>query len=151
VTSLFTSGTIRILVCNRKGKKCLQYPIFRIMIRKWRLYQYVSPAGRRAIDDWRKSLPIGPPRADMDTFLRDMVKRDLWEPGFRTSSRNTARFDGTTMEIRKAASQNFRLPARGPRISHADRLHSQRNLRSSGSAGDGVGAKTTDSRPRGID
>ncbi len=80
MTSLFTSGTIRILVCNRKGKKCLQYPIFRIMIRKWRLYQYVSPAGRRAIDDWRKSLPIGPPRADMDTFLRDMVKRDLWEP-----------------------------------------------------------------------
>lgn len=47
---------------------------------KWKLYQYVSPAGRKAIDDWRKDLPVGAPRADMDTFLRDMVKRDKWEP-----------------------------------------------------------------------
>lgn len=50
------------------------------MLQKWRLYQYVSPTGRKAIDDWRKGLPIGEPRADLDTFLRDMVKRDRWEP-----------------------------------------------------------------------
>lgn len=49
-------------------------------IRKWGLYQYISPNGRGAIDDWRKSLPIGNPRADLDTFLRDMVKKDKWEP-----------------------------------------------------------------------
>jgi hypothetical protein len=47
---------------------------------KWKLYQYVSQNGRRAIDDWRRSLPIGQPRADLDTFLRDMVKKDKWEP-----------------------------------------------------------------------
>jgi hypothetical protein len=58
----------------------LLYPNFRIMIKKWRLYEYVSPNGRRAIYDWRRSLPIGDPRADLDTFLRDMVKIDIWEP-----------------------------------------------------------------------
>jgi hypothetical protein len=50
------------------------------MLAKWRLYQYVSLNGRKAIDDWRKTLPVGPPRADMDTFLRDMVKIEKWEP-----------------------------------------------------------------------
>lgn len=50
------------------------------IIPKWRLYQYVSPVGRLAIVDWRKSLPIGQPRADLDTFLRDMAKKAIWEP-----------------------------------------------------------------------
>jgi hypothetical protein len=48
--------------------------------RKWRLFQYVSPNGRKAIDDWRKSLPVGPPQVFLDTFLRDMVKKEVWEP-----------------------------------------------------------------------
>src|SRR6202030_480635 len=43
----------------------------------------VSPSGRRAIADWRKGLPVGAPRAYLDTFLRDMAKQDLWEsPAF---------------------------------------------------------------------
>jgi hypothetical protein len=46
---------------------------------KWRLFQYVSPSGRRAIADWRKALPIGRERAYLDTFLRDMAKKDTWE------------------------------------------------------------------------
>jgi hypothetical protein len=50
------------------------------MIQKWRLFQYVSPNGRKAIDDWRKALPIGPPRAYLDIFLRDMSKKEIWEP-----------------------------------------------------------------------
>jgi hypothetical protein len=58
------------------------------MIAKWRLFQYVSSNGRKAITDWRKALPAGPPRADMDTFLRDMVKQDAWDsPSFEPLSR----------------------------------------------------------------
>ena len=49
------------------------------IIFKWRLVQYRSPNGRLAITDWRKTLPIGTPRADLDTFLRDMAKRDKWD------------------------------------------------------------------------
>ena len=47
---------------------------------KWRLLQYVSPApaGRKAIEDWRKSLPVGSPRADLDAFLRVMAKKMEW-------------------------------------------------------------------------
>lgn len=45
----------------------------------WQLFQYVSPNGRHAIDDWRKSIPIGH-RAYLDTFLRTMVTREVWEP-----------------------------------------------------------------------
>jgi hypothetical protein len=50
------------------------------MIAQWRLYQYVSANGRRAIADWRKALPVGAPRAYLDTFLRDMAKKDEWDP-----------------------------------------------------------------------
>jgi len=49
-------------------------------ISKWRLWQYRSPNGRCAIDDWRKCLSVGAPRADFDTFMRDMVKLHKWEP-----------------------------------------------------------------------
>lgn len=47
---------------------------------KWRLLQYVSPAPghRKAIEDWRKSLPIGSPRADLDAFLKVMAKKAEW-------------------------------------------------------------------------
>jgi hypothetical protein len=45
---------------------------------KWRLLQYVSPtAERRAIDDWRNSLTVVR-RADLDVFLRNMVKKSSW-------------------------------------------------------------------------
>ena len=50
------------------------------MMIKWRLFQYVSPNGRRAIEDWRKQLPVGSPRADLDTFLKVMVNSAKWEP-----------------------------------------------------------------------
>jgi hypothetical protein len=46
---------------------------------KWRLLQYLSSGGRGAIDDWRKSLPVNPQQADLDTFLKMMVKLDKWE------------------------------------------------------------------------
>ena len=46
----------------------------------WRLLQYVSSSGRRAIEDWRKQLPVGAPQAYLDTFLKLMVKRNKWEP-----------------------------------------------------------------------
>lgn len=50
---------------------------------KWTLFQYVSSNGRKAIADWRKGLPAGPPRAYLDTFLRDIVKQDVWDsPSF---------------------------------------------------------------------
>ena len=36
--------------------------------------------GRRALDDWRKrGLAVGRPRADMDTFLKNLVKLRKWE------------------------------------------------------------------------
>ena len=45
----------------------------------WLLYQYVSPMDRKAIDDWRKrDLVIGGPRADLDTFLKNLVKKREW-------------------------------------------------------------------------
>src|SRR5580700_10280212 len=46
----------------------------------WSLVEYVSPSGRPAIADWRKSLPKGAPRADMDTFFKLMAKARRWEP-----------------------------------------------------------------------
>ena len=39
----------------------------------------MSPNGRLAITDWRKCLPIGGPRADLDTFLRNMARKEKWE------------------------------------------------------------------------
>ena len=49
-------------------------------MQRWRLLQYVSPQGRReSIADWRKKLPIGRPRSDLDTFLAFMVKLKEWE------------------------------------------------------------------------
>src|SRR5579872_2106277 len=45
----------------------------------WEFFQYVSPMGRRVIDDWRKTLPVGPARADMDYFLKSLAKKARWE------------------------------------------------------------------------
>jgi hypothetical protein len=45
----------------------------------WSFFQYVSPTGRKAIDDWRKSLPVGQFRADMDYFLKQLAKKTRWE------------------------------------------------------------------------
>ena len=45
----------------------------------WQLRQYVSPMGRKAVDDWRKGLPAGVPRADLDAFLKNIVKERSWE------------------------------------------------------------------------
>jgi hypothetical protein len=47
-------------------------------VSKWKFAQYVSPHGRHAIEDWRKTLPVGPQRADMDTFLRMLAKMSAW-------------------------------------------------------------------------
>lgn len=44
----------------------------------WKLYQYQSAGGRKAIEDWRKDLTVGP-RVDMDSFLNTMAKKDEWE------------------------------------------------------------------------
>lgn len=44
----------------------------------WKLLQYVSPSGRRTIDDWRASLSI-PRQADCDVFLRNLVKMARWQ------------------------------------------------------------------------
>jgi hypothetical protein len=49
------------------------------MLVKWKLLQYVSPMGRAAIVDFRKSLTVGDPRADLDTFLKNMAKTAIWE------------------------------------------------------------------------
>jgi hypothetical protein len=46
---------------------------------KWQFFQYVSVNGRKAIEDWRKSLPVGEPKAAMDLFLLFMAKKDKWE------------------------------------------------------------------------
>jgi hypothetical protein len=46
---------------------------------RWLLLQYQSGNGRKAIEDWRKGLPVGLPRADLDTFLRQIAKKDKWE------------------------------------------------------------------------
>ena len=44
----------------------------------WRLFQYVSPTGRRTIDDWRAALTVAG-RADFDVFLRNMAKKSKWQ------------------------------------------------------------------------
>jgi hypothetical protein len=44
---------------------------------KWTLFQYVSPLGRPAIDDWREGLTV-PRRTDFDVFLRGIVKKSRW-------------------------------------------------------------------------
>ena len=46
---------------------------------KWKLFQYQSGSGRKAIDDWRKDIPVGLPRADLDNFLKIVAKKDKWE------------------------------------------------------------------------
>jgi hypothetical protein len=45
---------------------------------KWRLEEYVSPMGRKAIADWRKKLAVGAPKAFLDKFLKDRVKEAKW-------------------------------------------------------------------------
>jgi hypothetical protein len=50
---------------------------------RWKLLQYVSPNGRRVIEDWRKKkLPVGAAQADLDTFLKNLAKLEKWEPPF---------------------------------------------------------------------
>lgn len=44
----------------------------------WRLFEYVSPMSRGAIVDWRSSLPTVSRVADLDTFLRNIVKKADW-------------------------------------------------------------------------
>ena len=46
---------------------------------KWALQQYVSPFGRKAIDDFRKGMAQGPFKTDMDVFLKMLAKMDKWE------------------------------------------------------------------------
>jgi len=47
---------------------------------KWKFHQFVSPAGRKAIVDWRSGdLSPGNERADLDNFLKSMAKLDKWE------------------------------------------------------------------------
>ena len=48
------------------------------MIYRWRFFQYESPAGRKSVDDWRKEMPIGLPRADLDNFLKLLAKSTEW-------------------------------------------------------------------------
>jgi len=44
----------------------------------WCLFQYVSPNGRKTIEDWRNSLtPVR--MADFDVFIRNMAKKSKWE------------------------------------------------------------------------
>lgn len=45
----------------------------------WKFLQYVSPMGRRAIDDWRASLNGATRRADCDAFLRNLAKLKKWK------------------------------------------------------------------------
>jgi len=45
----------------------------------WKPLQYVSSSDRHSIDDWRKGLPLGPPRVYLDRFLSTMVQRERWE------------------------------------------------------------------------
>ena len=55
-----------------------------MILLKWKLFQYQSWSERKAIDDWRKDLPVGLPRADLDNFLKMVAKKDKWEwPDFR--------------------------------------------------------------------
>jgi hypothetical protein len=44
----------------------------------WKLLQYVSPTGRKVIDDWRGSLTTVVRKADFDSFLRNLVKKSKW-------------------------------------------------------------------------
>lgn len=70
-----------------RRKRLIRYENSDMMTSKWKLFEYTSPNGRRAIADWRKGLPIGPPRAYLDTFLRDIAKQDEWEsPAFEALS-----------------------------------------------------------------
>jgi hypothetical protein len=48
--------------------------------RWWSLLEYVSPAGRPAISDWRTGLKTPSRIADLDTFLRYQVKIKDWGP-----------------------------------------------------------------------
>jgi hypothetical protein len=53
----------------------------------WHLWEYVSPAGRKVITDWRDGLPTVTRRADFDAFLRFQVTSRRWEhPELRSFS-----------------------------------------------------------------
>ena len=66
-------------MCGTLARELTVYEKKYIMI-LWLLYQYVSPMGRKAIDDWRKrDLAIGGPRVDLDVFLKNLVKQREWE------------------------------------------------------------------------
>ena len=44
----------------------------------WRLWEFVSPAGRHVIRDWRDALPTTQRKADFDAFLRYQVTQRNW-------------------------------------------------------------------------
>lgn len=50
--------------------------------RKWLFRQYVSPMGRKVIEDWRKDMSDASFRSDFDTFLRRLAKMESWPGGF---------------------------------------------------------------------
>jgi hypothetical protein len=53
----------------------------------WRLWEYVSPAGRHAIEDWRGDLPTLSRKADFDAFIRYKITAAKWEsPDFKSLS-----------------------------------------------------------------
>jgi len=53
----------------------------------WRLWEYVSPAGRNVISDWREGLPTVTRKADFDSFLRYQSTAEKWEsPELRSFS-----------------------------------------------------------------
>ena len=55
----------------------------------WKLTQFVSGNDRAAISDWRKSMPRGPFKATLDTFLANMVKLEQWgAPDFKPMTGN---------------------------------------------------------------
>jgi hypothetical protein len=52
---------------------------------KWKLLEYVSPSGRPAIENWRDDFVTATRKADLDVFLRNMVKKSDWVPPDITS------------------------------------------------------------------
>lgn len=57
----------------------IEFDTKKCMMARWRFVQYVSPMGREAITDWRKKLPIGAARSDMDAFLKVLAKKETWD------------------------------------------------------------------------
>jgi hypothetical protein len=66
-----------------QGRSLAIYEKNDMVVRKWNFRQYVSPYPneRPAIDDWRKKLPQGPFKTDLDQFLRTLAKMATWPSG----------------------------------------------------------------------